>query len=176
MLWFKHFTNNSTQNAGFWGLRAELGVEGYGRLMLLLENLIGGMDSLEAPPTTKATIIQWAHILGTKPKKVRMFLECCQNQGITSVEISETHAEVTLLNHKKLLTKSALSSDKRTTTGRVDEKRQDKSKTFSKDQAKENSAANPDGKRRSAGCDANEPVPPLTFTPNNDILNRMKGG
>ncbi len=186
MLWFKHFSNNSTQNQSFMSLSNELGAEGYGRLMFLIEFLVGGVDGIDYAPTAKLTANVWASILKCKPKKVRTFLERCQNQGIIKFVDLENEIEVVLLNHRKLLSKSALPSGKRTPDGqpvgdqeekREEEIRKEQNSSFSKSQRDNQSSGQNDSKiTQPTPGSTDQTMPPINFQESNDIEDFMSSG
>ena len=186
MLWFKHFSNSSTQNQSSMGLSSELGAEGYGRLMFLMEFLVGGVETVEHPPFAKLKVNVWATILKCKPKKVRTFLECCRNHGIINFVDLQNEIEVVLLNHRKLLTKSALPSGKRTPDGqpvddqeekREEETRKDPNSSFSKSQGNNQSSGKDDSKNTQSKSDSDESdLSPIQFQESSDIENFMSSG
>lgn len=180
MLWFKHFSNNSTQNQSFMGLSNELGAEGYGRLMLLIECLVGGAEGIDHAPSAKLKVNVWATILKCKPKKVRTFLECCQNHGIINFVHLENEIEVTLLNHRKLLSKSALPSGKRTTNGQPvgdqEENRKEQNSSFSSSQRNDQSFGQNDSKlTHSIFGSTDQSMPPINYQESKDIKEFMSG-
>ncbi|MBL7672224.1 MAG: hypothetical protein JNM39_17225 [Bdellovibrionaceae bacterium] len=180
MLWFKHFSNNSTQNQSFMGLSNELGAEGYGRLMLLIECLVGGADGIDHAPSAKLKVNVWATILKCKPKKVRTFLDCCQNHGIINFVHLENEIEVTLLNHRKLLSKSALPSGKRTTNGQPvgdqEENRKEQNSSFSSSQRNNQSSGQSNShSNQSTFGSTDQSMPPINFQESKDIKEFMSG-
>jgi hypothetical protein len=180
MLWFKHFANNSTQNQSFMSISSELGAEGYGRLMLLIECLVGGADGIDTPPSAKLKVNVWATILKCKPKKVLTFLECCQNHGIITLVDLQNEIEVILLNHRKLLTKSALPSGKRTTSGQPvgdqEENRKEENSSFSSSQRNDLSTGQNNSKlNQSTFGSTDQSMSPINYKESKDIKEFMSG-
>ncbi len=89
MKWFKHFTNNSTQNQELARILSKFGVEGYGRYFLLVENLVGATEDLGNVPSTTYSVNNWASILHCKPKKVGSFLEYLANVQLIKLQCFE---------------------------------------------------------------------------------------
>ena len=162
------------------GLSNELGAEGYGRLMLLIECLVGGADGIEHAPSAKLKVNVWATILKCKPKKVRTFLECCQNHGIINFIDLQNEIEVILLNHRKLLSKSALPSGKRTPNGQPvgdqEEIRKEQNSSFSSQRNKRSFGQSDSVSTQSTFGSSDHSMPPINFQESKDIEDFMSSG
>ena len=115
MKWFKHYSNplNPTSQ-----LIDSIGLEGYARYYLILETVVLGVEELPAPEHATLSKNRWCSILKLKLQKLEIYLEAVQQLGLINYTSNGNLFTIEIPNLSKLISKAAISSDKRSTTSR----------------------------------------------------------
>jgi hypothetical protein len=88
MEWFKHYTN-AGRNGTIIDIKRHFGMAGVGRYWTILELVAQEMKPGDDRYSVSMSIIDWANLLGTKPKTLIPFLKHLQNVSTMLLECSE---------------------------------------------------------------------------------------
>ncbi len=122
MKWIKHPTNKTVITDK---LLNAVGIEGYARYYLLAETIAGQVENLYEPSGLTLPKGKWAEYLRLKQKNLVTFLELLTKLGLILFESIENQINITICNLSNLLSKTAISSSKRSPSGWLDQNRID---------------------------------------------------